>query len=269
MLGFVGDFGNGLLYFVARSWIGVDCRLPRHRRLRHQVPGLRRTAQRDRRDRRSPHRHREETMTLNFLSLHCGPRLLDLRVRRLRNHPAQQHPRDDPLWLLLLRLVHRGRSGGWLGHVAGQALASPRSNICAMLPRYCPCFGRSGLVALSLWGLNPDSLGLLKPATPSSSQPPSPPFRRRQEFTRIGESLRLAAHPTGLRGPSGALELNLPAGKPMIAALETMPMSHSRRDFLEDLDRARGIHNCRLRRQFVCWHAATAGSALGASLSRF
>jgi len=64
MLGFVGDFGNGLLYFAARSmdWGQV----PRHRRLRNQVSGLRRPAQRDRRHRRSPHRHREETMTLNF-----------------------------------------------------------------------------------------------------------------------------------------------------------------------------------------------------------
>ena len=129
MLGFVGDFGNGLLYFIARTMDWGPARdLPRHLGLRHQVPGLRRTAQRDRRHRRSPHRHREETMTLNFS--HFTAALVFALCASVVFGITQRDntPRDDPLRPLLLRLVHRRSPRGRLGDVVHQAVAcSPTS----------------------------------------------------------------------------------------------------------------------------------------------
>ena len=63
ILGFVGDVGAGGLYIVTRvHGLGTRCDCPRHRRLRHQVPNRRRTAEFHQRRRRLPHCDREETM---------------------------------------------------------------------------------------------------------------------------------------------------------------------------------------------------------------
>ena len=63
ILGFVGDVGAGGLYIVTRvQGLGPRRDCPRHRRLRHQVPDRRRTAELHQRRRRLSHRHRKEAV---------------------------------------------------------------------------------------------------------------------------------------------------------------------------------------------------------------
>ncbi len=66
MLGFIGDVGSGLLYFIGEPWTGRRQHPARHGRLRHQVHRRRRTAEYHLRGRRLPHRDRQKTMTFTL-----------------------------------------------------------------------------------------------------------------------------------------------------------------------------------------------------------